>query len=68
MGVATATNTFTSFRRGAVRSRPHGTGTWTDSEEPPMTLTYRGQQYVQSKTAVDQQKPALTYRGVAYAK
>ena len=25
-----------------------------------MTLTYRGQQYVQSKTAVDQQKPALT--------
>ena len=33
-----------------------------------MTLTYRGQQYMQSKTAVDQQKPALTYRGVAYAK
>ena len=32
-----------------------------------MTLTYRGQQYVQSK-AVDHQKPALTYRGVAYAK
>ena len=32
-----------------------------------MTLTYRGQQYVQSKAAVDQ-KPALTYRGVAYAK
>ena len=33
-----------------------------------MTLTYRGQQYVQSKAAVDHQKSALTYRGVAYAK
>ena len=33
-----------------------------------MTLTYRGQQYVQSKAAVDQQKPALPYRGVSYAK
>ena len=33
-----------------------------------MTLTYRGQKYVQSKSAVDHQKPALTYRGVSYAK
>jgi len=33
-----------------------------------MTLTYRGQKYVQSKTAVDNQKPVRTYRGVAYAK
>lgn len=33
-----------------------------------MTLTYRGQQYIQAKAAVDQQKPALTYRGVSYAK
>ncbi len=46
----------------------HGTGTWTDSEEPLMTLTYRGQQYVQSKAAIDRQKPALTYRGLSYAK
>ena len=67
MGVATATNTFTSLSE-AQFDPGHGTGTWTDSEEPPMTLTYRGQQYVQSKAAVDQQKPALTYRGVSYAK
>ena len=67
MGVATATAR--SPRSGEAQFDPgHGTGTWTDSEEPPMTLTYRGQQYVQSKTAVDQQKPALTYRGVSYAK
>ena len=33
-----------------------------------MPLTYRGQQYLQSNAAVDQQQPALTYRGVSYAK
>ena len=33
-----------------------------------MTLTYRGQQYVQSKAAIERQKPALTYRGLSYAK
>ena len=34
-----------------------------------MTLTYRGQRYVQTKPAgANNQKPALTYRGVSYAK
>jgi len=33
-----------------------------------MTLTYRGQRYVQTKTAVANKKHALTYRGVSYAK
>ena len=34
-----------------------------------MTLTYRGQRYVQTKTAAaGNQKPSLTYRGVSYAK
>ena len=58
-----------SPRLGEAQFDPgHGTGTWADSEEPPMTLTYRGQQYVQSKAAIDRQKPALTYRGLSYAK
>ncbi|MAV10267.1 MAG: hypothetical protein CMN96_02300 [Synechococcus sp. MED850] len=33
-----------------------------------MTLTYRGQRYVQIKSAVANRKSALTYRGVSYAK
>ena len=33
-----------------------------------MTLTYRGQRYVQTKSAVASRKPSLTYRGVSYAK
>ena len=42
-------------------------GTWI-SEEPQMTLTYRGQEYDQQKVAGASAKPALTYRGVSYAK
>ena len=38
------------------------------SEEPQMTLTYRGQKYDQQKVAGASAKPALTYRGVSYAK
>ena len=33
-----------------------------------MTLTYRGQKYNQQKVANTTNKPALTYRGIAYAK
>ena len=33
-----------------------------------MTLTYRGQKYDQQKVAGASDKPALTYRGVSYAK
>ena len=33
-----------------------------------MTLTYRGQKYDQQQVAGDSNKPALTYRGVSYAK
>ena len=33
-----------------------------------MTLTYRGQKYDQQKVADASEKPALTYRGVSYAK
>ena len=33
-----------------------------------MTLTYRGQKYDQQKVAGTSEKPALTYRGVSYAK
>ena len=33
-----------------------------------MTLTYRGQKYDQQKVAGAYEKPALTYRGVSYAK
>jgi len=33
-----------------------------------MTLTYRGQKYDQQKMAGASAKPALTYRGVSYAK
>jgi hypothetical protein len=33
-----------------------------------MTLTYRGQKYDQQKMAGASYKPALTYRGVSYAK
>ena len=34
-----------------------------------MTLTYRGQKYPQSKGAiVHASRPALTYRGITYAK
>jgi len=33
-----------------------------------MTLTYRGQTYNQQKVATTTNKPALTYRGIAYAK
>ena len=64
--VATATNNvhLTSVRR---RSPGHGTGTWI-SEEPQMTLTYRGQKYDQQKSAGASNKTALTYRGVSYAK
>ena len=49
------------------RSPGQGTGTWI-SEEPQMTLTYRGQKYDQQKVAGASDKPALTYRGVSYAK
>ena len=64
--VATATDNvhLVSARR---RSPGHGTGTWT-SEEPQMTLTYRGQKYDQQKVAGASNKPAMTYRGVSYAK
>ena len=64
--VATATNNvhLASARR---RSPGQGTGTWI-SEEPQMTLTYRGQKYDQQKVAGASAKPALTYRGVSYAK
>ena len=64
--VATATNNvhLASARR---RSPGQGTGTWI-SEEPQMTLTYRGQKYDQQKVAGTSDKPALTYRGVSYAK
>ena len=64
--VATATNNvhLASARR---RSPGQGTGTWI-SEEPQMTLTYRGQKYDQQKVAGASEKPALTYRGVSYAK
>ena len=63
---ATATNNvhLASARR---RSPGQGTGTWI-SEEPQMTLTYRGQKYDQQKVAGASAKPALTYRGVSYAK
>ena len=33
-----------------------------------MTLIYRGQKYDQQKAAGASNKPALTYRGVSYAK
>ena len=33
-----------------------------------MTLTYRGQKYDQKKVAGTSTKPALTYRGISYAK
>ena len=33
-----------------------------------MTLTYRGQKYNQQKVMADAKKPALTYRGITYAK
>ena len=33
-----------------------------------MTLTYRGQKYNPEKVAGTSNKPALTYRGVSYAK
>ena len=33
-----------------------------------MTLTYRGKKYDQQKVAGGSAKPALTYRGVSYAK
>ena len=33
-----------------------------------MTLTYRGQKYNQQNVAGAPNKPALTYRGVSYAK
>ena len=33
-----------------------------------MTLTYRGQKYNQQQVAAATNKPALTYRGIAYAK
>jgi len=64
--VATATDNvhLASTRR---RSPGQGTGTWI-SEEPQMTLTYRGQKYDQQKVAGSSNKPALTYRGVSYAK
>ena len=64
--VATATSNvhLASARR---RSPGQGTGTWI-SEEPQMTLTYRGQKYDQQKVAGASAKPALTYRGVSYAK
>ena len=64
--VANATNDvhLASARR---RSPGLGTGTWI-SEEPQMTLTYRGQKYNQQKVAGASDKPALTYRGVSYAK
>ena len=64
--VATATNNvhLATARR---RSPGQGTGTWI-SEEPQMTLTYRGQKYDQQKVVGASAKPALTYRGVSYAK
>jgi hypothetical protein len=46
----------------------HGTGTWADSEELSMTLTYRGQKYQQNKEAVSQKHPQLNYRGLKYVK
>ena len=60
--------TFTSLIWGAD-SPGHGTGTWI-SEEPQMTLTYRGKKYVQLQGAgFDSSKKALlTYRGIPYAK
>ena len=33
-----------------------------------MILTYRGQKYDQQKVSDASDKPALTYRGVSYAK
>ena len=40
------------------------------SEEPLMTLTYRGKQYAPAKSAssIASNKIRLTYRGVVYAK
>ena len=60
--------TFTSHLWGAD-SPGHGTGTWI-SEEPQMTLTYRGKKYVQLQGAgFDATKKAqLTYRGLSYTK
>ena len=63
---ATATN---NVLLAPARRRPTGQGTGTlISEEPQMTVTYRGQQYNQQKVAGASDKPALTYRGVFYAK
>ena len=64
--VATATNNV-HLAPARRRSPGQGTGTWI-SEEPKMTLTYRGQKYDQKKVAVTSNKPALTYRGISYAK
>ena len=64
--VATATNNVHLAPAGR-RSPGQGTGTWI-SEEPQMTLTYRGQKYDKQKVAGASDKPALTYRGVSYAK
>ena len=52
---------------GGADKPGHGTGTWI-SEEPQMTLTYRGQKYDQKKVAGTSTKSALTYRGISYAK
>lgn len=64
-----ATATARSPRSGEAQFDPgHGTGTWADSEELPMTLTYRGQKYQQNKEAVSQKHPQLNYRGLKYVK
>ena len=64
--VATATDNvhLASARR---RSPGQGTGTWI-SEEPQMTLTYRGQTYNKQNVAEATAKPVLKYRGVSYGR
>ena len=64
--VATATNNV-HLAPARRKSPGQGTGTWI-SEEPQMTLTYRGQKYDQKKVAGTSTKSALTYRGISYAK
>ena len=65
MHVATATKR-SPRTRGAQFDPGHGTGTWTYLWIKVMTLTYRGQKYVQTKQAAPEQHPVLLYRGVAY--
>ena len=61
--VATATNNV-HLAPARRRSPGQGTGTWI-SEEPQMTLTYRGQKYDQKYAAASNvQRQVLVYRGL----